>query len=710
MRSWSLPGMHLLVTSRDEVDIRNRLKPTVDEEQSMRNHAIDQDISKFISAELRTNPDLYKWEAHRDTIQKALTERAGGVFRWVECQFQSLKSCQRSERKLISCLEGLPRDLDETYERMLCKIDECSVKEARRMLTLLCYSARPLTVPELIDGIAVNLDEPAHLDHRCRLEDSDDLYELCPGLIRITPPDDDREQTVHLAHFSVQEYLQSDRIRRQKSEFALQYGPAHTEISHICFIYLREPDLSNGILDQRKLKEFPLARYAARFWYDHYSNVEEKPDYLEEAILRLFGRQREGFITWARLYEHDYYNDISPLNKVGPPVYYASLLGMLQLLQDIIAEESTNSVVVKGIINAQGGKYGTALGAASNEGFTAISQFLLDNGADVNLTDGWGESALTFASRRGHEDVVQLLLNNGADINAQGRRYGTALQAASYRGYKGVVQLLLDRGADINTQCGNFGTALQAASIEGYKDVVQLLLDRGADVNTQCGYFSTPLQAASKWGHIDVVQLLLDNGADISIQGGPALQVASTEGRESLVRLLLDNGADINAQGKGHSTALREASAWGHEGVVRLLLDRGADINAQGSFGTALHAASIRGQKGVAQLLLDRGANIDAQKVGYSTALQAASTWGHKGLVQLLLDRGADINTQKGGYSTPLQAASRGGHEGVVRFLLDRGADVNARGPYNTALQAASAGGHEGVIRLLRDRGAYDIS
>ena len=76
--------------------------------------------------------------------------------------------------------------MDETYERILCSIDKSSIEEARRILTLLCFSARPLTVQELIDGIAVDLHEPAGLNPRRRLQDVDDIRGICPGLIDIS--------------------------------------------------------------------------------------------------------------------------------------------------------------------------------------------------------------------------------------------------------------------------------------------------------------------------------------------------------------------------------------------------------------------------------------------------------------------------------------------------------------------------------------------
>lgn len=79
MRKWLLPGLHLLVTSRDEPDIRESLSPVGNEEVIMKNAEINHDISNFISGQLEIDPKLRKWRAHHDRIQQVLAERAQGV-------------------------------------------------------------------------------------------------------------------------------------------------------------------------------------------------------------------------------------------------------------------------------------------------------------------------------------------------------------------------------------------------------------------------------------------------------------------------------------------------------------------------------------------------------------------------------------------------------------------------------------------------------
>jgi ankyrin repeat protein len=494
-------------------------------------------------------------------------------------------------------------------------------RDARRVLTLLCFASRPLTVPELLHGIAVDLEEPSRFDRQRLLAGgAEDLKEICPGLIdfgvqesRSGSDDEKPVMTVRIAHFSVQEYLESSRIKKQSVvSFALSAPSAHAEIAQICCVYLLDPELSDGELNSSKLQDFPLAHFAALFWHHHYEKSQEEASRLYKLIEQIFV-QRGPFCTLFKL--HDVVDrpwDTRvplrlPSNEPAPPLYYASYLGFTWIVEKLLASTSDEKKENKHRVNTQGGDFGNALQAAS-----------------------YG----------GHEAVVKLLLGKGAHVNAQGAHFGNALQAASYEGHKAVVKLLLDKGAHVNAQGAHFGNALQAASYEGHEAVVKLLLDKGAHVNAQGAHFSHALYAASEGGHEAVVKLLLNKGANVNAQGrhfGNALQAASEGGHEAVVKLLLDKGADVNAQGGVYGNALQAASRVDHEAVVKLLLDKGADVNAQGGhFGNALQAASYGGHEAIVKLLLNKGADVNAQGGLYGNALQAASEGGHEAVVKLL--------------------------------------------------------------------------
>ncbi|KAJ7326463.1 ankyrin repeat-containing domain protein, partial [Mycena albidolilacea] len=103
--------------------------------------------------------------------------------------------------------------------------------------------------------------------------------------------------------------------------------------------------------------------------------------------------------------------------------------------------------------SATGGKYGTALQAASIQGHVGSVQLLLQYGADVNTAGGVHGSA----SRNGYINIVRLLPEKGADVNAVGRSCGSALKAAArlhglgetnYCHAKEIIRILHEHGAD----------------------------------------------------------------------------------------------------------------------------------------------------------------------------------------------------------------------------------------------------------------------
>lgn len=126
----------------------------------------------------------------------------------------------------------------------------------RRILTILCISRRPLTVNELIEAHIVDLCEPQHVDPK-RSFSADDIVDICSGLVAISVTKDDDGQirsTTRIAHFSVQEYLQTNRILQSKAaKLAIQSGSANAEMAQICLVYLLNPILFNGTLDEAKL-------------------------------------------------------------------------------------------------------------------------------------------------------------------------------------------------------------------------------------------------------------------------------------------------------------------------------------------------------------------------------------------------------------------------------------------------------------------------
>ena len=79
MRQWSLPGLHLLVTSRDILNIRQVLDVEAQNTVALKNDNVSEDIQRYVSHQVDHDPQLRRWGDHRDTIKQQLAQRASGV-------------------------------------------------------------------------------------------------------------------------------------------------------------------------------------------------------------------------------------------------------------------------------------------------------------------------------------------------------------------------------------------------------------------------------------------------------------------------------------------------------------------------------------------------------------------------------------------------------------------------------------------------------
>jgi hypothetical protein len=55
-------------------------------------------------------------------------------------------------------LQNLPRTLEDTYTRILQKVPPENEREFRTILMLLAFSARPMTIQEVAEATAVDLE------------------------------------------------------------------------------------------------------------------------------------------------------------------------------------------------------------------------------------------------------------------------------------------------------------------------------------------------------------------------------------------------------------------------------------------------------------------------------------------------------------------------------------------------------------------------
>lgn len=105
------------------------------------------------------------------------------------------------------------------------------------------------------------------------------------------------------------------------------------------------------------------------------------------------------------------------------------------------------------------------LSIACEEGDLEKVKSLIGKGLDIDLEYKFW-TPLTKASEKGHSDIVEYLVENGAGVNIKNEDGHTALILVSNedKEHLNIIQYLVDNGADINIKNNDGDTALIIAS------------------------------------------------------------------------------------------------------------------------------------------------------------------------------------------------------------------------------------------------------
>lgn len=497
-------------------------------------------------------------------------------------------------KDLRNALDDLPDGLDETYSRILARVDARNQEKAIVMLQLLVWGLGEFTLNQLVDALAIRQGEGGlYYDPRNKLPVPIEIVKILPGLVILDAVDhwSGVKVFVRLAHLSVREYLSSDCIH-ETFKPSLEKLNANIALSDMC------------------IAQFYNSYSESRFWHD----LEE----IEEPNSRT--RDLPYFISYSRWWaEHA---RIAQTDK-------RALERIVKLLTTGLHPGSPCARCIR---------------------MTDKKYFAIPREEIGDMT------ALFFASLCGLDRVVSRLLEHDAQTIDDTYTYVsrlklTALGAATYNCHEETVRVLLANGATpiINTPPFVWGDD------EGLGDpnetasalrILRMLLGHGGKPT-----FLTVAYATEPLENIRLIQFLLENGApmknnDVNYTWIPAstlLHLACEESvNEDMIKLILDHGAEIDALDEEHRTALDVADTE----IRELLLDRGADVTASRYEGCApLHGAVRYQCQEKTVSLLNSGAAIDAQNERGQTALHIAAlsvrtsaSW----FVEELLSRGAN--------------------------------------------------------------------
>ena len=505
-------------------------------------------------------------------------------------------------------------------------------------------ASRPLRVEELAEVLAFDLSPGGvpKLNADWRWENQEEaVLSACSSLVSVITEDGSR--VVQFSHFSVKEFLTSDRLASsmEGSQFHIPVEHSHTILAQACLgALLSLDDHINPYADG----ELPLYQYATEYWVGH-AQIGSVELAIKGALDHFFDTDKPHFATWVQreltwelsTRSEDEDNDGLPS---AAPLYFAAWRGFRFLVERLVIKHPQ-------LVHHLGGRYGTPLHASVHGGYIEIAQFLSAHGANINSRCTRNLTPLHFASDMGHLKIVKWLLDHGADVNSKGGRGHTPLHFSASDGHLEVCQMLIEHGAVVNARNVTGSTPFLEACKWEFTDIIWLLLDHNPDVNVHNSdsLEETPLHYTARRGSLKIVQKLLELNAEVnscnSHKSTPLL-LASRYGHTEVVKLLLNYKADVYPHDNDGDTALHEAAGYGHLEICQMLLDRRAEVNPRNNRGlTPLHQAArhwTARTSDVVRLLLDHGADPKARNSRGKTASEEVTgpKAGQHDIAQLL--------------------------------------------------------------------------
>ena len=259
-------------------------------------------------------------------------------------------------------------------------------------------------------------------------------------------------------------------------------------------------------------------------------------------------------------------------------------------------------------------------------GHMPMTKILFHSIININMPDSSDCYALYLAVSHGQTAMVDFLLKHGADVELGSGR-NTPLYKGVEQNFNDIVVMLLHAGANVEGDPEHYSTPLSAAIYYENEHIIHMLLEYGASLSTTSPEGNTPLHSAIYGENDTIVMRLLTNGANASARNkdeNTPLHIATEKGLTKLAAILINADPTlINQKNVVNQTPLYIAAEKGHEEIVELMLNSGvAQLELEAEFGrTPYRIATLKKHEAVAQLLAEHHANTPSssqEKLAYT--------------------------------------------------------------------------------------------
>ncbi|CAO2658177.1 Nn.00g074370.m01.CDS01 [Neocucurbitaria sp. VM-36] len=621
-------------------------------------------------------------------LQQVLYSKADHTFLWLDLILQRLEDTSLASKKEIEqIVNTFPRDLETTYGSFWQRIPPGSRTYARKTLSMLVESSRPLSLAEFNTAVTIDdsHDFTSDVQRDRQFSISRTLQNTAGPFIRI------QSSTVSLLHQSAKEFLTGLAMRSQDPVIrncGISSTDAALSLAWPCIQYLLLQDFTkdhfvvNRTSFETDSPDSPLMAFSTMA-LDDLLGLEEDRVFKDQSAL-----EEETCSSLTQQYDFFDYSATHWAEHFARCENSASG-GLRHAVHQLV---ETNSCVLKNWLKYFWIKKNLeypypddfdSIMVAAFFDFPSMLRALLES--DQTYEQSRRDRALFWAARMGCPGSVGVLLDYCGDPNRQTIDLHTPVTIAAEFGHFHAVQTLLECTRTSLDYRGKSGrSALSFAAGNGHIEIVKLLMGRkDCQVEGDDASKWTPLFWAVGGDHIAVIESLLDDpSVNLNRPDKDGRSVLSWAAGDGLLKasksLLRHPRVDVNlkdatgrtpllwAAGNGHSEIVtafmrnrrvdrsskddhqRNAISWacqgGHTNTLRTLLKYGcggeddADISGWTPLAWALYHRSL---STVQALISGTRMQIDRQDKSGRTALMWASSYGYLDVVQLLLSQGA---------------------------------------------------------------------
>ncbi|KAK1844748.1 nacht domain protein [Colletotrichum chrysophilum] len=183
-----------------------------------------------------------------DEILHSISLGGEGMSLWVYLTIEDI-STRRSDEDIRQALLDIPRNLPDTFDRVLQRIQSkgntevvCSVF---RWTAAACY---PLALKQLSEVLNTKINQSSSQESR-HVNGISHLPACCENLIQV----EDGSETVHFSHHSIRSYLLGP-LKKAIPDFNLNLQDCEDFIGDICLTYLNFSDFQTALAKSREQK------------------------------------------------------------------------------------------------------------------------------------------------------------------------------------------------------------------------------------------------------------------------------------------------------------------------------------------------------------------------------------------------------------------------------------------------------------------------